>query len=59
MSTLSLVFAEIRFRLTNFILCALAVVIAATMFVAGPMLLSGYAAQASNELAGLQADSCR
>ncbi|HAY81738.1 MAG TPA: hypothetical protein DCY79_18190 [Planctomycetaceae bacterium] len=57
MSTLSLVFAEIRFRLTNFILCALAVVIAATMFVAGPMLLSGYAAQASNELAGLQAEA--
>ena len=57
MSTLSLVFAEIRFRLTNFILCALAVVVAATMFVAGPMLLSGYAAQASGELAKLQAEA--
>lgn len=59
MSTLSLVFAEIRFRFTNFVLCALAIVIAATMFVAGPMLLSGYAAQASGELDKLQAEADR
>ena len=57
MSTLSLVFAEIRFRFTNFFLCSLAVVVAATMFVTGPMLLSSYASHVHDELSQLQAEA--
>ena len=57
MSLMPLVFAEIRFRFTNFVLCALAVVVAATMFVAGPMLLTAYSSHVSTELAQLQSEA--
>ena len=43
MSTTRLIFSEIRFRAVNFLLCLLAVIIAATMFITGPTLIHGYA----------------
>ncbi len=42
MSSLKLLFAEIRFRKINFLLSLLAVTCAATLFVCGPMLVEGY-----------------
>ncbi len=43
MSTFKLLLAEIRFRKLNFLSALLAVVAAATLFVAGPVLIDGYA----------------
>ena len=42
MSTLKLLFAEIRYRKVNFVLSLLAVMIAVTLFVAAPVLVDGY-----------------
>lgn len=57
MSTTRLILAEIRFRAVNFLLCLLAVIIAAAMFITGPTLLGGYATDTQRELAGLQAEA--
>jgi putative ABC transport system permease protein len=43
MATLKLLLAEIRYRKLSFLLGLLAVVAAATLFVAGPVLIDGYA----------------
>ncbi|MCX7426745.1 MAG: FtsX-like permease family protein [Planctomycetia bacterium] len=45
MSTLRMLLAEIRYRRLNFLLSLFAVTIAATLFVAGPVLVDGYARQ--------------
>ncbi|MEX0939342.1 MAG: FtsX-like permease family protein [Pirellulales bacterium] len=50
MSTLRLLFAEIRFRKINFFLALLAVTAAVTLLVAGPVLVEGYGRQASERL---------
>jgi len=57
MSTTRLILSEIRFRSVNFLLCLAAVVIAATLFITGPTLLGGYAADTQRELAALQAEA--
>jgi hypothetical protein len=54
MTILSLVFAELRFRLLNVVLAVLAVATAAALFVAGPTLLGGYARDTHNRLETLQ-----
>jgi len=43
MSFWNLLFAEIRFRAINFVNIVLAITVAATLFVAGPTLVAGYA----------------
>jgi hypothetical protein len=57
MSTTRLIISEIRFRAVNFLLCLLAVIIAATMFITGPTLIRGYATDTRRELAMLQAEA--
>lgn len=52
-----LVFAEIRFRPVNFLLCLVAIAVAAALFVIGPTLLAGYAADTHRELAALQTEA--
>ena len=59
MNTLSLVLSEIRFRLVNFVLCVVAVAIAAALFVAGPTVISGYSRHARAELATMQDEADR
>lgn len=54
MSTFKLLLAEIRYRKLNFALSLLAVVIAATLFVAGPMLVDGYGRQTEAMVAELE-----
>lgn len=54
MTTLRLVFAEIRYRLLNVLLGMLAVAVAAALFVAGPTLLGGYAKDTNDRLAKMQ-----
>ncbi len=54
MSTLKLLLAEIRYRKTNFVLSLLAVTMAVTLFVAGPVLVEGHGRQTRAELARLQ-----
>lgn len=54
MTTLSLVFAELRFRLLNVVLALLAVAAAAALFVAGPTLLGGYARDTHDRLETLK-----
>lgn len=51
MSTLHLLLSEIRYRLLNFVLSLLAIAAAATLFVAGPMLIASYS-QETNRLVG-------
>lgn len=57
MSAWKLILAELRGRPVNFLLCLMAVIVAAAMFVSGPTLLSGYASDARDEMARLQADA--
>ncbi len=57
MLTPSLILAEIRFRTVNFVLCVLAVAIAAALFVIGPSLISGYARDTRQQLAELQSQA--
>ena len=45
MNTLKMLLAEIRYRKLNFLLSLFAVTVAATLFVAGPVLVDGYAKQ--------------
>ena len=55
MSVLRILFAEIRYRRTNFALSALAVAIAVTLFVAGPMLVEGYQRETQAQVAKSEA----
>ena len=57
MSTLNLVLAEIRYRFLNVLLSLGAVVVAASLFVAGPTLLSGYAQDTDKRLEKMQEDT--
>jgi ABC-type lipoprotein release transport system permease subunit len=57
MNTLNLILAEIRFRFVNFCLCLLVVSLAATLFVMGPGLLSGYEKDMHAHLADLQSEA--
>ncbi len=57
MSASKLVVAEITSRPVNFVLSILAVVAAATLFVAGPTLLNGYAGATTHELDLIQAEA--
>ena len=57
MSTTRLILSEIRFRAVNFLLCLLAVIVAATMFITGPTLIGGYATDTRRELGVLQAEA--
>ena len=57
MSTLNLVFAEIRYRFLNVLLSLAAVVVAATLFVAGPTLLAGYAQDTNDRLEDMQEET--
>jgi len=50
MSTLKLLLAEIGYRKVNFLLSLAAVVIAVTLFVAGPMLVEAYQEETQSEL---------
>ena len=50
MSVYHLLLTEIRFRLLNFVLGLVAVVAAATLFVAGPTLIRGYAKESEEKL---------
>ena len=54
MSTFRLLLAEIGYRKLNFALSLAAVAVAATLFVAGPILVDGYARETAAELSGLQ-----
>ena len=51
MSTLGLLWAEIRYRKVNFILSLLAVMIAVTLFVAAPVLVDGYRRETQKQVA--------
>ncbi len=57
MSTFKLLQAEIFHRKTNFVLSVLALVTAATLFVAGPTLLRGYAHESNQRLAAMQKET--
>ena len=57
MSTTRVIVSEIRFRAMNFLLCLIAVVVAAALFVTGPTLIGGYATDTRRELALLQAEA--
>jgi len=55
MTTLRLLLAEIGYRKLNFAMSVLAVVIAVALFVAGPMLIDGYARQTQQNLREFEA----
>lgn len=55
MSTLRVMFAELRYRKLNFLLSALAVTIAVTLFVTGPVLIDGYGRETQARLGELEA----
>jgi putative ABC transport system permease protein len=57
MSTFKLLQAEIFHRKTNFALSVLALVAAATLFVAGPTLLRGYAHESNKRLDAMQKET--
>jgi putative ABC transport system permease protein len=54
MSILKLLLAEIRYRKLNFLLSLLAIIVAVTLFVAGPVLIDGYGHQTQDDLAQLE-----
>jgi len=54
MSTLKLLLAEIRYRKVNFVLSLLAITMAVTLFVAGPVLVDGYGRDTDAELERLE-----
>ena len=57
MTTSKLIFAEIRCRPVNFVLCVFAIVIAAALFISGPTLVEGYARDANEQLQQMQQDA--
>ena len=56
MGILRLILAETRFRILNFTLSLLAITIAASLFIAGPTIIRGYARDTREKLAHLSAD---
>ena len=56
MGILRLILAETRFRILNFALSLLAITIAASLFIAGPAIISGYARDTREKLEHLSAD---
>lgn len=54
MSIFKILLAEIRYRKLNFVLSLFAVIMAVTLFVAGPVLVDGYGRQTHVELAQLE-----
>jgi putative ABC transport system permease protein len=54
---LHMILAEIRFRFINFFLCLLVVALAATLFISGPTLISGYAEDTGQHLETLRAEA--
>ena len=56
MGILGLILAETRFRLLNFSLSLLAITVAASLFIAGPTLISGYARDTREKLSQLGED---
>ncbi len=59
MTTIQLILSEIRFRWLNFVLSLIAVVTAATLFVAGPTFLAGYAEDTNRQLAEMDKKTIR
>lgn len=59
MSYLKLVFSEISYRRLNFLLSLTAIVTAAALFVAGPALLAGHAADTARRLEQMQDEADR
>lgn len=59
MSTTKLLVAELLHRRGNFILSLLAMVAAATLFVAGPTIIDGYRAESSQRLEGMRQETDR
>ena len=57
MSTLKLLFAEIWFRKLNFLLSLMAVLVAASLFVAGPVLIDGYGKKSDAIMATMNQDA--
>ncbi len=57
MSVARLIVSEIRFRTVNFLLCLIAVIVAAVLFIVGPTLIGGYADDTHRELAMLDAEA--
>ncbi len=57
MSTLKLITSEIRFRFVNFLLCLMAVIIAAALFMVGPTLIAGYEKDTNEQLRRFQEDT--
>ncbi len=55
MTSVRLLVAEIGYRRVNFLLCVLAVVVAAALFVAGPMLISAHSEETSREVQAQEA----
>ena len=53
---LRLILAETRFRILNFVLSLLAITIAASLFIAGPTIISGYARDTREKLEHLSTD---
>ncbi|MEE3367945.1 MAG: FtsX-like permease family protein [Planctomycetota bacterium] len=56
MGILRLILAETRFRILNFVLSLFAITVAASLFIAGPTIISGYARDTRDKLAKLSAD---
>ena len=54
MSSLKLFTAEIAYRPLNFLLCLTAIAVAATLFVAGPLVLNAYVANTQTQLAEVE-----
>ena len=54
MSTLKILLAEIGYRKLNFVLSLIAVMIAVTLFVVGPIVIDAYARQTQKQLAKLE-----
>jgi ABC-type lipoprotein release transport system permease subunit len=59
MSTFRLILTEIGFRSVNFLLSLLAVIIAASLFVVGPTLITGYATDTNRQLQAIQEEADR
>lgn len=57
MHALRLLLAEIAFRPINFLLCLLAVAVATTLFVAGPLLLGGYMEETRQQLGVFESET--
>ena len=55
MNTFKILFAEIWYRKLNFVLSLFAVVVAVTLFVAGPMLVEAYRAETGTEVDRMEA----